>query len=644
MMSLILFLRRFTLGSMLGSIVIFFIIFVMSVAYIFQYTEIKKNFETNLHARATAILDFATVLLDSRNAKFFNNESPEVPQVIQNEVLGKFTEVSKGEVFFKEASQNPINPNNKALPFEDEMIEYFKKNKNEKEISKEISLDGKSFYVLARPMIAEEKCKMCHPQWTTGDVIAVEDVRIDLQNYYADLRANLWLMLGNLVVTVLILAVIIHVVFKKEIVERIHKLFELIVRIEQGKFTVDDIIKDENMVDGTSKNEIDRLFRHTGKMAHSLKPVIANVVTQSKNVVFHALYATNKVGENNEEYLTQNKQINASKHLVDEIASLNIDLKDKLIALLKESDKTLHDIQATRGVVVENTNETELAQKILEDSIASINLLQEHSASINKAVEVITEIADETNLIALNAAIEAARAGEHGRSFSVVAEKIRELAEISLNNADNIGSIVKTMQNGIKEVVNKSSNTKKTFEKLKTSAKNIDGSFSSTEVVLGQTINILNDFGSGFERQSTSLDNIQNNLNEVVAQTEVVSKNSALVQSSIQTIMEESSKLNSLSKGFEVVLNKRGIDREIVKPPVKAVAKFNGKAVSVSTFDKSDGGISFFGPDSDLGDIRQGMKIQLHLTYDNKNEVVPVEVAHSGTTSIPGILLVGCKF
>ncbi|MEY4503946.1 MAG: hypothetical protein RL154_238 [Pseudomonadota bacterium] len=640
-MGIILFLRKSTLGAMLGSIVIFFIVLVMGAAYVFQYSEIKHNFETNLRSKAVAILDFAGVLLDSRNAKFFSGESPEVPQIIQNEVLGKFTEVSKGEVFFKEASQNPINPKNKALPFEDDMIDYFKKNKNAKEVTKDITLESKDYYVLARPIVAEEKCKMCHPQWSPGDVIAVENVRIDLANYYSDLRANLWLMIGNLVVTVIILAAIIHIIFRKEIVDRIHKLFELIVRIENGKFAVEDILSSENMVDGTSKNEIDRLFRHTGKMAESLRPVIANVISQSKNVVFHASYATNKVIENNHEYELQNEQLSASKGLVDEIASLNVDLKEKLVALLKESDMTIQDIKATRGVVVENTRETELAQKILEDSIISINMLQEHSASINKAVEVITEIADETNLIALNAAIEAARAGEHGRSFSVVAEKIRELAEISLNNADNIGAIVKTMQNGIKDVVGKSSNTKKTFEKLKTSAKNIDGSFNSTEAVLGKTITILNDFGAGFEKQSSSLDNIQEHLNAVFEQSQIVSNNSDQVKHSIHTIMEESSKLNSLSQGFEIVLNKRGIDRSIVQPPVKATIEVGGSKIEVSTFDRSENGISFFGKEETLARLVKGTKLKLMLDDGKRVETLNVEVAHNSDTSIPGIHLIG---
>ncbi|MCD4667820.1 MAG: methyl-accepting chemotaxis protein, partial [Sulfurimonas sp.] len=61
------------------------------------------------------MLNFAGVLLESRNEKFYSGESPEVPQVIQNEVFKKFTDISEGKVFFKQASTMPMLERNRAL-------------------------------------------------------------------------------------------------------------------------------------------------------------------------------------------------------------------------------------------------------------------------------------------------------------------------------------------------------------------------------------------------------------------------------------------------------------------------------------------------------------------------------------------------
>ena len=77
---------------------------ISTIFYYYGYIKQKESLTLNLKSQATSVLNFADVLLESRNEKFFGGESTEIPQVIQNDVFDKFTSLSKGKVFFKEAS------------------------------------------------------------------------------------------------------------------------------------------------------------------------------------------------------------------------------------------------------------------------------------------------------------------------------------------------------------------------------------------------------------------------------------------------------------------------------------------------------------------------------------------------------------
>ncbi len=620
---------------------------ISALFYYYDYASEKETLQQNLRAQAHSILDFAGVLLESRNEKFFSGASSEIPQNIQNEVFTRFTQTSQGKVFYKEASDDPVTATNKATPYESDLIDYFKKNRDVKEAERIVEDGGKPYFLVARPMISEERCMMCHPTWRPDEVIAVEDVRIDMIDYDTALRHGLVITVVTAVLNIVLIMLLTHFLFHRYVASRITKVLAVIFRVEKGNFVIDDLIQGEPIQKGSTSNEIDRLFRHLNVMVDVLRPVIKNVVNQSKEMAFEASYGYVKINQTNEHVAAQNKALEHSRESIDHVLSLNGAMGDKMLELLEGARHSAEHIVVGDRELKHTLTESRQAALAMDETVESIAALRHFSNDISKTMEVISDIADETNLIALNAAIEAARAGEHGRGFAVVAEKIRELAEVSLQNAHAISNVLEKIRHNIDQVMKNAQQAKGVMASVGTSSQELGIRFADIQGSINMIVHVLGDFKSQFEQETRELQSASGELVSVQSASEVLVRNADNSKAVMNILVQKSGELKSLADGFEVVFNYRGVKRTIITPPIHASIR-NGtqeQKAGVYLFDSSVGGISFYAAESTLGfAMKIGDQGELLLDTPLENQrTIRYEVVYLSEEAIRGLFFYGAK-
>ncbi|UCE91440.1 MAG: HAMP domain-containing protein [Methanobacteriota archaeon] len=256
---------------------------------------------------------------------------------------------------------------------------------------------------------------------------------------------------------------------------------------------------------------------------------------------------------------------------------------EEMVRMLGEQTKAIYDVvQSAQNAARASSDASDVAQKgsraihesldrmdslqrSVQETSQSMQNLSKKSHEIAQIVMIITNIAQQTNLLSLNAAIEAARAGEHGRGFAVVADEVRKLAEGSRRAADQIQDLLHSVESDIGETSEKMGLTS---DDVTQSARTISDSLRSLEDIAAtveETAAMVQEISASTEQQKALTESLAKNLDEVAsianetsASAEEVSASSEELaagmeelSASAQDIANLSSKLSELTSQME---------------------------------------------------------------------------------------------
>ncbi|MCV6608009.1 MAG: methyl-accepting chemotaxis protein [Campylobacterales bacterium] len=199
--------------------------------------------------------------------------------------------------------------------------------------------------------------------------------------------------------------------------------------------------------------------------------------TLSNGYTIYTMLRTN-ISEGGSKELTHMHQESITQSL-SETQTVFVDMLGKLDAMIKQSKETADGSNEGKKILSEVIGDMdELHSLMSHASDMSISLV-ERSTEITGVIELIKDIADQTNLLSLNAAIEAARAGEHGRGFAVVADEVGKLAEKTTKATKEIAIVVNTMQQETSDIQGSTEKINEIVDKTKNSIDNFGGQLES---------------------------------------------------------------------------------------------------------------------------------------------------------------------
>jgi len=302
----------------------------------------------------------------------------------------------------------------------------------------EVILNGRPFFSAYDPIKDKE-----------GKVIGAIGVALPKSDYFATF--NRIILIISIIAACLIVAINFFLFgFIRKIMGPLKQLIPVASSLAEGDLSI--------RIETQRNDEIGQLLSAMKNMIEKWRSVVADVQQASGNVAS----AGQKLNQNAVQMSTlsteQEQRSSQVATAAEEMSQTIMDIAQNVNSIAGAAQVTLAVAKDGQGIVDKSVMEVKEIAETVDASSEFVRSLGDRSRQIGEIVDVIGDIADQTNLLALNAAIEAARAGEQGRGFAVVADEVRKLAERTANATSEISAMIKTIQEEVFKAVDSMEN------------------------------------------------------------------------------------------------------------------------------------------------------------------------------------------
>ncbi len=351
--------------------------------------------------------------------------------------------------------------------------------------------------------------------------------------------------------TSVIIAIIIGIVFTiisyftalKTIVKPIHNVADNLKSIaEQGG----DLTRS---IDVKGQDEIADLAKAFNLFMDSTRDIIEQVKQTSSDISSESTVLTQMIDDTNNGAISQKSETEQVASAVTELVATVSSVASHADEASKVSKTADTSTDQGKKLVQETVNNIQKLSRDMDQASSGINEVQAGAQNIGSVLDVIRGIAEQTNLLALNAAIEAARAGEQGRGFAVVADEVRTLASRTQESTTEIQAMIDSLQEGTRNAVNVISKSHVQTEESAKSASQADEALNEIVSAISSISEINHQISVATKEQQLASNMIGTNAENIYSIAESTADKASSAQASTMQLLSKSKDMaNQVSK------------------------------------------------------------------------------------------------
>ncbi len=387
-------------------------------------------------------------------------------------------------------------------------------------------------------------CLACH-QVAPDSVVGAVRISYSLDALDSQVERNLWTAAGIQLLLLLVgLAVMVFIV-RRTVIKRIHAMrhtMEAIAKDDDLSYSV--VVENHDEI-GAMGNAFNRMIAKFKQSLHAVSDVTQQLHDVSDQVSHVADTTLQAVVQQRTE--------------TDMVASAMNEMSATVQEVARHASQTAQasqgaDDESKQGVLVAEQAIDGIRELIVEIESAAnvVQQVETDTANISAVLDVIKGIAEQTNLLALNAAIEAARAGEQGRGFAVVADEVRTLASRTQKSTEEIQNMIERLQHGVKNAVGAMGGAQ---QRATTGSVCVEKASQSLHVIAAEvaTINDMNtQIATAAEEQSAVAEEINRNITTISLIADNTSAGATQTAQSSEELVRLTAELRRLVNQFKL--------------------------------------------------------------------------------------------